>query len=833
MFIQSSSSATENLPNSAKKVIQFPESEASDALKQKYEKYCRPDLVSRLKAASLDIVYQSAAGDYLEYQQGNESIKVLDLAGGYGANILGHYHPELMAYWQQLVQARVPILAQGSCRSGAAQLAEALAQHLGDYVTLLTNSGAETIEAAIKHAFLERPRPLLWAVKGAFHGKTLGAIQLTWSFREPYEQWGPPVHYLDPQDPNSWQEAEKEAENVSAAFIEPILGEGGIKSQPKAFLDWLAQICQQNNIPIIADEIQTGMGRTGRLLASESWDFQPDYLCLAKSLGGGLVKIGALMIKRERLVSEFSLKHSSTFGEDDLSALIGLKTWEIIQRDQLPQRCAKLGDRLLQQLRELQAQYPQQIKDVRGQGLMIGLELCDQSESVSNTLRMISQHQYLGYFAAAYLLHVHRIRIMPTLSQPFTLRIQPSAYITESALDQFVGAIAAWCKAVKGLDIVHLMSFQVDLPTPPITMQAATPTSKREQPQTQKKVAFLAHLITAEDAALCDPALSVLTPKQQQAFLDKTAQVMGPTLFDSLHVTSQTGETAHLSFLGLPLTSQHFQDAWRTRQTHWLLKQIEEAAILAKQQGCQVLGLGGYTSILTRNGRRLKTPDLALTTGNALTIGMGILSLQKAAKQLNIDASTSTLAIIGATGNISATYALMMAPQVKKLLLIVRRPASEKLNQLQAQLKNVAPSTQVVISDQLADLRDCSLIVSASNSAEPLIYPQHLSSNPVVICDISLPSDVAPEISQQRPDVLAIQGGVVRLPHNPDFRISGIPLPPGYAFACMSETLLMGLEGMKSHGSYGAISTEQVFQSLAIAEKHGFTLGSFQTQQAY
>ena len=292
-------------------------------------------------------------------------------------------------------------------------------------------------------------------------------------------------------------------------------------------------------------------------------------------------------------------------------------------------------------------------------------------------------------------------------------------------------------------------------------------------------------------------------------------------------------ETVHLSFLGLPLTSQHFQDAWRTRQTHWLLKQIEEAAILAKQQGCQVLGLGGYTSILTRNGRRLKTPDLALTTGNALTVGMGMLSLQKAAKQLEIEPSASTLAIIGATGNIAATYALMMAPQVKKLLLIVRRPASEKLNQLLEKIKTVAPSTQVTVSDHLEDLRDCSLIVSASNAAEPLIYPPHLSSNPVVICDISLPSDVAPEISQQRSDVLVIQGGVVRLPHNPDFRISGIPLPLGHAFACMSETLLMGLEGIKSHGSYGAISTDQVFQSLAIAEKHGFTLGSFQTEQAY
>ena len=147
-------------------------------------------------------------------------------------------------------------------------------------------------------------------------------------------------------------------------------------------------------------------------------------------------------------------------------------------------------------------QYPEQIKEVRGQGLMIGLEVCRISQNLaSNTLRMISQHHYLGYFAAAYLLHVHRIRIMPTLSQPLTLRIQPSAYITESALDQLVEAIATWCKAIKALDILHLMSFQVGLPTPPITDSRRQPRHhKREQPQTQKRVAFLAHLITAEDA---------------------------------------------------------------------------------------------------------------------------------------------------------------------------------------------------------------------------------------------------------------------------------------------------------------------------------------------
>ncbi len=797
-----------------------------------YQYYCRPELVRLLQAMNLDVVYERAEGDYL-WQRGTEQqVKVLDLVGGYGANLLGHHHQELVGEAQRLFMAQLPFLAQGSCRSGAAQLAKALSEMVGDYVTIFTNSGAETIEAAIKHAYLERQRPILWAVKGSFHGKTLGAIQLTWSAQAPFVELGPQVHYLDPDDPRSWEAAKREVDRVAAIFIEPILGEGGIKQQPQDFIDWLVEITQVTGIPLVVDEIQTGMGRTGRFLASEFLGIEPDYLCLSKALGGGLAKIGALMIKRDRFIPDFSVQQTSTFAEDDISCLIALKALEIVQRDNLPVRCARVGDRFLSALEALRTRFPEQIKEVRGKGLMVGIELHDQSESPSNALRMFSQNGYLGYMAAAYLLHVHRIRVMPTLSQPLTLRVQPSAYICESELDRFVEALACFCEAQKALDIVHLTAFQVGLPSEVIASFRTPRPFKREKPRTQRRVAFLGHFIQADHAALCEPSLAALDPELLEAYLAKTSSAMGPTILDGVHVRSQTGDEVHLSFIGFNLTSGQIKQAWQARQTDWIMDKIEAAVAMAKQQGCQVVGFGGYTSIVSRNCRRVKTPDIALTTGNSLTVGMGILALQEAAKQRNIELFQSRLAVVGASGNIAATYAAMIAPHVKEIVLIVRHLNSPKLEKAIAKIRQMAPDIPILTTDRVDHLRSCSLIVTASNATQPLIYPEHLGNSPVVICDLSVPADLAPTVSLERPDVLVIQGGIVRLPHNQDFLISGIPLEAGHAFACMSETLLMGLEGITAHGSYGTITPEGVAWALSMAEKHGFTLGHFNTQNS-
>src|SRR2546423_4467652 len=172
-----------------------------------YGHFCRPGLVPLHEALGLDATYVKAEGDYLYYERGGRLVRVLDLLGGYGANLFGHHHPQLVAEAKRLLDAQVPINAQASCRDGAGRLASALCERLGDYVVTFTNSGAETVEAAIKHAHLERDRPVYWAVKGSFHGKTLGAIQFTWSYCHPYDSMGPRVRFLDPFDPADLEDA--------------------------------------------------------------------------------------------------------------------------------------------------------------------------------------------------------------------------------------------------------------------------------------------------------------------------------------------------------------------------------------------------------------------------------------------------------------------------------------------------------------------------------------------------------------------------------------------------------------------------------------------------
>ncbi|MFP5502158.1 MAG: aminotransferase class III, partial [Candidatus Sericytochromatia bacterium] len=237
---------------------------------------------------------------------------------------------------------------------------------------------------------------------------------------------------------------------------------------------------------------------------------------------------------------------------------------------------------------------------------------------------------------------------------------------------------------------------------------------------------------------------------------------------------------------------------------------------------------------------------------------------------------TATLGVIGAAGNIGRVYAEMMAETVPQLVLVGRetgprlvrvaariyeaayerllagdrggvagaiagtcavaalegeRPVGEQLYAaLAAELGEAAP---LRVASDMAALRSCRLIVAASNSAKPLIFPEHLAAGPVVICDLSVPEDTAPEVASARPDVQVIKGGLVAIPHDPAYRVAGVPLPEGHAFACMSETLLLGLMGVREHFSYGPVEPAKVKQAMAWAGVNGFKLGALKTDRSY
>jgi acetylornithine/succinyldiaminopimelate/putrescine aminotransferase/predicted amino acid dehydrogenase len=796
-----------------------------------YEHYARP-LAARLLAAScLDAVYERAEGDHLWVRRGGELVRTLDLVGGYGANLLGHHHPEIVAEARRLLDDRPPVLAQGSIRAAAAKLAETLCRRLGDYVVIFTNSGAETIEAAIKHLHLERQRPVLWAVKGAFHGKTTGAMQLTWSQREQYAGLGPDVRFLDPDDPADWDRARAEAartDSVGGLFVEPIQGEGGIRPLPPPFVDWVRRTTALLGIPIVVDEIQTGFGRTGTFLAADAIDLQPDYLCLSKALGGGLSKIGALLIRRERFQEEFSVSHTSTFAEDDWSSALALKALEIVERDRLPDRCAALGTWLLEDLRSLQARFPGVIKEVRGRGLMVGVELCEQSHSCSTVLRTISRDETLGWLASAYLFNAHDIRIAPTVSQPFTLRIEPSAYVAEADLTRFVGALETMCRAIAAADAGHLVGFMVGRPLDPIQPFTALPV-KDESPQTPKRVAFLVYLNSPEHAGEFDPSLARFSPAEMARIVERTSLTSGPSTSDRVHVRSRTGETVHLTMVGLNATSQELARLKAEDDLEWITDQIDAAVAFARDEGCQVIGLGGYTSSVTASCLRVRAKGIALTSGNALAVGMGVRALKEAARRRGISIADAWLGVVGVPGNIATTVATIMGPQVGGMVLVARTLVSPRIPALLSQLKRSAPETPIEVSDDVGLLRKCSLVLTATVGAGELVHPSHLGGGPVVVCDMSVPSDVSESMSADRPDVLVIPGGIVRLTQNEQLTFAGVELLPGHTYACMAETLLMGLEGTTSHGSYGSITPEAVDRIMALADKHGFVLADVES----
>jgi predicted amino acid dehydrogenase len=204
---------------------------------------------------------------------------------------------------------------------------------------------------------------------------------------------------------------------------------------------------------------------------------------------------------------------------------------------------------------------------------------------------------------------------------------------------------------------------------------------------------------------------------------------------------------------------------------------------------------------------------------------MGVRALRQAAARSGIDLSRARLGVVGLPGNIATTYAQLMAPLVGELVLVGRSPASHRLQTVVDLLRRANPQTTVEVGDSPAALEGCSLIVTATVGAPDLIQPVHLGAGPIVICDMSVPSDVASSVQVERPDATVIPGGIVRLGGNDDFGLRGVALPPGHTFACLAETLLMGLEGITSHLSYGAITAHGVDRAMALADKHGFGLG--------
>lgn len=344
-----------------------------------------------------------------------EGKEFIDCVGGQGAANLGHANP----YVNQAIRGQADKLLVCSelfYHQERARVLENLERLTPSSIQrfFLCNSGSEAIEVALKFARLATGRHEIVAAMRGFHGKTFGALSATWSrdYRLPFEPLVPGFTHVPF---NHRQRACEAVSQRTAAFlVEVVQGEGGVRPGTLDFLLDVQDRCNETGALLIVDEVQTGFGRTGRMFASEHFDLFPDLFCMAKSMGGGL-PIGATGMSQEVATGLFKLAHSSTFGGNPLACAATNAAIRYLEDFELPQRAHKLGTQFMQRLRAIGSP---RIREVRGLGLMVGVELKEKS--------------------GPYLLKLMERGVLALAAGPTVIRFLPPLVIEEEDLDRVV-----------------------------------------------------------------------------------------------------------------------------------------------------------------------------------------------------------------------------------------------------------------------------------------------------------------------------------------------------------------------------------------------------------
>jgi acetylornithine/N-succinyldiaminopimelate aminotransferase len=352
----------------------------------------------------------------------------LDFIAGMAVNNVGHNHPEVRAALIAQAEHMLHVNVYGKFLiPSQVDLARRLAQVTppGLEKTFFTNSGTEAIEGALKLARISTGRANLVAFKGGFHGRTLGALSVSWReiYRKPFEPLLPGVSFIPHNDLKAAEAAIDQ--NTAGVIVEPIQGEGGVRVPADDFLPGLRELCDRQGALLILDEIQTGFGRTGRFFGCQHWDVVPDVLVVAKALGGGM-PLGGFISRPELMDSllEPPLAHMTTFGGHPVSCAAGLASLEIICRDSLPERAERLGRQVRASLTQWMIKYSD-IKEVRGKGLLIGLEFTEASRARA----FVSKAMELGLILSW------------TVYSGSTVRLAPPLNISESDLSRGMAII--------------------------------------------------------------------------------------------------------------------------------------------------------------------------------------------------------------------------------------------------------------------------------------------------------------------------------------------------------------------------------------------------------
>ncbi len=847
-----------------------------------YARFVEPVKSELLARAGLDKTFVRGEGCHLWDRDGE---RFLDFVAQYGALPFGYNPPRIWESLQFTRQRMLPSTATSSLLDSAGQLAQRLRQ-LVPYMqhVVFCNSGAECTEVAIKLCRSATGRDRILSTRHGFHGLTTGAAGATGSkeFRDGFvsdqQNFG---HVPFGNVEALRQTLERQADKIAAFIVEPIQGEAGINVPPDGYLGQVRDLCSRYGVLMVVDEVQTGLGRTGHMLACDRHGVMPDVLLLAKALGGGLVPVGAVLCQSHAYSDRFGLRHSSTFAGNALACQAGLAALDWLQEDDqaLIRHVASTGDFLHTGLLTIKQKFPAMVREVRGRGFMQAIEFDFSTlDKGPGLLGFLAEQELLVHLVASHLLNMHHVRLAPSFVGREVLRIEPPLIADRDQCQRLVSALhdtmqilerrntAAFLAPLAGTTPQRVLQNSQGITSTTRTAKTGDDPTAAADYRVTNEFGFLIHLSSLEDFARFDESLAVFDHTQLAQLKSQLVRSSEPFVIGSNDFVSSRGVAARGHFVIVPWTPAELQ----SMPVDEALDQVTRAAEVAAGQGVELIGLGGFTSIVAMGGAALPVAKLPpVTSGNSLTVAATLTALRETCATCGTDLHNSTAAIVGASGQTGRGLAIMLGEQVDRLVLIGRNgelPSSrQRLRQVAAAivdhlvdvnadwqstagplardvrqfdqgnrdqlLEKLLAVGRIVLAGHLDELATADVVVTASSATQSFIESAHLRRGAIVV-DASRPANVASSVRDRRPDVRWIEGGVMEIPGSPPLDLFAGP-HPNHTFACVAEAALWALHP-EVRGLSAAITLEpaRIRRLGLLARQNGFRVVTGQDQHS-
>ena len=836
-----------------------------------------------LKFLSLSDSVIKASDGWLTLTDGT---RVMDFVSQYGASPFGGTDAQLAREIQGFFERRDPVLCQPLKTQNALALKRRLLQLAGfdGGEVFLCQSGAETVEVAIKLARSATGKRATIALSGGFHGKTTGAVQLTANseYRDYFGVENQFVRHLE-IGPICDLEADFAQlvgdGTVNALVLELVQGEGGMRALNVDWAQKLAKLCRENDVLLIVDEIQTGLGRLGASLAIDLYGIRPDMVLLSKALGGGIVPIGACIVAPRVTPTNFSIFHSSTFANNDFTCFVANAFLDRL--NDLNRNAKDIGDYLEIQLNLLVEGFPDIFSRASGLGLMRGLHLKPLCDTQSYVSTFFWHSGLIAYAASAWLFRKRNLLALPCFSMTSCLRLQPPLTSDRAFVDSAISSLRALAQMLRSdtgyLSLIAPIEAKIDHQVP---MRVAPTLAK----PAVKKTAKLSRRLQFNMHPLHDRSYMNSLPRGVEHLNYGDSRLFDKRVTELSKIVSgfaaECYELPEMDFDGTNVGGRLFGINLTADQmlAQTPVERARTLGIIAKsatEYQADVVGLGAFTSIISRGGFLLRKLDAAVTAGSSLTA----VSAVEAAMSKPALVTPAHFGVVGANGGVGmlcwqmlllaatktaniSSIGLFYNPHnplaLAELAKSVKRCVSgwqhlpqcalgsveinalcevqtlakpyfsmsdprQALAGFAAAIAEVLGKDLIVISpsNDAAALRRVDRFLLATNSTQNL-DSLYLHANNALLYDIGMPATVDPAMLKSSGST-SVTAGLVRASTPWEFgRGNIVDLPPGVMLGCFGETLTLAATDPGAAPAGALIRLDEAMRVGELARSIGF-----------